>query len=324
MRIRQLADVEPHDALFIAPHVDDVPVACAARLAAERARGARVLLVVVCGDTSSALPGSGWPATLERWGVDLLPLGLATAAERDGAYASFETVHFGRCAVDDDALEDLGQRFDELRRLCSARDVFLPLALGAHADHRLTLEAALPVFRPGVGRNVFLYEERPTILLPAALRLRLAQLGAWLPPGSPELEDAGLVRLLLRFQQQAYLTCSPAPWRTRVQATGALTRAWRQARAWRPAKGLGVRVQPVVQTTPEALLAPVHEALAEWARRQPTGALSLERWAELAGAYARQLAGPQALYAERYWLVLPTRDESALLARTPAQGRAAS
>lgn len=324
MRIRHLADVEPYDALFVSPHVDDVPVACAARLAAERARGARVLLVVVCGDTAAALPGSGWPAALERWGIDLLPLGLSTAAEREPAYGAFETVHFGRCPSDDVLVDELSQRFDELRRLAGARDVFLPLAVGAHADHRLTLEAALPVFRPGVGRNVFLYEERPTALLPGALRLRLAQLAAWLPPGSPELDDAGLVRLLMRFQQQPYLTCSPAPWRVRVQATGALARAWRQARTWRPSKGLGVRVQPLVQAGAEAQLARVHEALAEWAGRQPAGALPLERWKDLARAYARHLAGAEAVHAERYWLVLPTRDERAVLARTPPLGRAAS
>ncbi len=323
MRIRQVADVEPYDALFIAPHVDDVPVACAGRLLAERARGARVLLVVVCGETSSSQPGSGWPATLERWGVDLLPLGLETAAERDVAYAAFETVHFGRSTVDDAAIDDLSQRFDELRRLCTARDVFLPLALGGHADHRLTLEAALPVFRPGVGRNVFLYEERPTVLLPATLRLRLAQLGAWLPPGSPELDDAGLVRLLVRFQQQSYFACSPSAWRARVQATGALTRAWRQARTWKPSKGLGVRMQPTVFSAQASALDPLHKALDEWARRQPSGALPLERWDQLARAYTRQLAGADAAHAERYWLVLPTRDESALMARTPP-GRAAS
>ena len=309
MRLRALGDAESYDAVFLSPHVDDVPVACAARLLAERERGARVLLAVICGDPAEAVPGSGWPAAFERWRIDLLALGLPLAAERDPAYGNLRALAFERRSSDDAAIAELALTLEDLRPRVRARDVYLPLGVGGHADHRLVLEAALRVFTPGVGRNVFLYEERPAALLRGALRIRLGQLGVWLPPEIRTLDDPGLARLLLRFQREAYLACSPAPWTARVRCSGLVARQWREARAWRPQRGLGLRLQPVLHTTDETRLAGVREACREWATRRAAASLPLERLERLAAAYSRRLGG--GAHVERYWLLLPPRDEDA-------------
>jgi hypothetical protein len=309
MRLRAPAEAESYDAVFLSPHVDDAPIACAARLLGERELGARVLLVVACGDPAEAVPGTGWPAAFERWRVDLLPLGLPDAAEREPAYGSLRALAFERRPSDDAAVAALAVTLEDLRQRVRARDVYLPLGVGGHADHRLVLEAALRVFTPGVDRNVFLYEERPATLLPGALRLRLGQLGAWLPPGTGALDDPGLARLLLRFQREAYLACGPSPWAERVRCSGLVARQWREARGWRPQRGLGLRLQPVLHVADETLLAGVREAGGEWAARRAAVSLPLARLERLAAAYAQRLGG--GVHAERYWLLLPPRDEDA-------------
>lgn len=310
MRLHDIADADAYDAVFLSPHVDDAPLACAARLLAERERGARVLVVVACGEPSEAVPGSGWPATLERWHVDLLALGLPAAVERDPAHAGLGSVAFGCRPSDDVAASALAVTLETLRQRVRARDVYLPLGVGGHADHRVVLEAGLRVFTPGEGRNVFLYEERPAALLRGALRLRLSQLGTWLPPETRTLDDPGLARLLLRFQREAYLACSPAPWPERVRCSRLMARQWREARAWRPQRGLGLRLQPVLHTAGEGVLGGVREAGREWAARCAAVSLPLARFERLAAEYARRLGGGQA-HVERYWLLLPPRDEQA-------------
>ncbi len=309
MRLHALSDAEGYDAVFVSPHVADAPLACGARLLAERAAGKRVLLVVVCGEPSEVVPGTGWPAALERWHVDLLALRLPPAAERDPDYRSLRAVAFERRACDDVVLCELTRLFEDLRPRARARDVYLPLAVGGHADHRLTLEAALRVFIPGDGRNVFLYEDRPAVLLPSALPIRLGQLGAWLPPGTPALEEAGLARLLLRSQRESLLGCSPCEWAERVRCSALVARQWRAMRAWRPQRGRGLRLQPVLQVADEqgALLA--REALREWGAHSVAGAPTPERIARLGADYARRLGG--GTHVERYWLLLPPRDEDA-------------
>ncbi len=309
MRLHALTDVEGYDAVFVSPHVGDVPLACGARLLAEAGARRRVLLVVVCGEPSEAVPGTGWPAALERWRIDLLALRQPAAAERDPAYGSLRGVAFERRACDDAALAALLRLFEELRPRARARDVYLPLAVGGHADHRLTCEAGLRAFIPGEGRNVFLYEDRPAVLLPGALRLRLGQLGAWLPPGTPALDELGLARLLLRAQRESLLGCSPCEWAERVRCSPLLARQWRAMRAWRPQRGRGPRLQPVLDLAEGAAAQDLDAIRSEWDAHRPAGAPAAERLARLGAEYARRLGGEA--HAERYWLLLPPRDEEA-------------
>lgn len=303
MRLRDLSEVEGYDAVFVSPHVGDAPLACAARLLG--AGGGRRLLVVVCGEPAEAVPGTGWPAALERFKVDLLALRVPPAEERDARYASLRGLAQGRGPGDDAAASELAQRLDELRRLARARDVYLPLGVGGHADHRLALEAGLRVFTPGEGRNVFLYEERPAGLLPGLVRLRLAQLGAWLPPGTAALDSPGLARLLVHAQRDAPLGCAACPPKERLRLLPMLARQWRETRAWRPQRALGLRLQPVVAAGDDGAHAAAGEALLEWARQRPAGASPAERVERLAATYARRLGGSG--HVERYWLLLPER-----------------
>jgi hypothetical protein len=87
----------------------------------------------------------------------------------------------------------------------------------------------------------------------------------------------------------------------RLRATGMATRQWRFGRNWRPLKALGPRLHPVVDAAPPAAV-PAIRAVA-------TAGFPFDGMAK---RYAKHLGSRG--YAERYWLLLPSRhgDESVL------------
>src|SRR5262249_3705353 len=158
------------------------------------------------------------------------------------------SVLYGREADDDELLPALAARLDEIGNRTRARHVFVPLAVGGHIDHRLAHEAALRVYRGGAERDGFLYEDQPYAFVPRALRIRLGQLGAWLPPAAlPAARGASLLRFLFRYRLSPQASAHLRGLRERLRCTGLAAGQWRQARVWRPQKALGLRLQPVVQ-----------------------------------------------------------------------------
>jgi LmbE family N-acetylglucosaminyl deacetylase len=297
----------PHGAVFLSPHEDDALFSCLARMIAAQEAGDRVLVVFVFARTPER--GGEIAGALDALGVDQLRLGWAPAAERDSRYASFHAATSAR--HDDDALL-LARLADDLNALVTrtrCTEVYLPLGLSGHVDHRLCLEAALRALKPLGGRSLFCYEERPAVFVPGAIRIRLGELAARLPPAASDVRDrGGLARTLVRFQL--------APW---VRAAGlrGLAERWRVARrlarqhrasrAWRPLRAFGLRLQPVLQ---QAAGAAFGDALAIlWRCEARVGALfgSREQALQRAREYAQRLGAGE--YAERYWLVLPERAE---------------
>jgi hypothetical protein len=132
-------------------------------------------------------------------------------------------------------------------------------------------EAALRVFQAGAGRNTFFYEEQPQASLPGAVRLRLASVGAQLPPGaSGSVKKAGW----LRFAAGAMLASRPEGrgLANRLACARAALRQRKAARGWRPLRAFGPRLQPLDQeVAPEGtrrfwLLLP---------EREPSGAFTV-------------------------------------------------
>src|SRR5262249_52036863 len=170
---------------------------------------------------------------------------------------------------------------------------------------RLSHEACLRGFQSGEGRNVFLYEERPEAFVRGAVRVRLGQLGARLPPAAAQAADrARLASFLWRFHLAPSLRGDLKGWPERLRSTGLAARLWRQARAWHPQKGFGPRLQPVVQPTEPALIPGARQLEATLASAGAGRAAS--RVARLSAAYARRLGGGE--HAERLWLLLPPPD----------------
>jgi hypothetical protein len=202
--------------------------------------------------------------------------------------------------VDDDLLARAVELLAEVGHHTRAREIYAPLGVGQHIDHRLAHEASRGAFPRSDGRNVFLYEERPEALAPGAVRVRLSQIGARLPPGAVEAADrAGLARFLVRFHVAPTFRGEMSGWGDRLRSAALAASQWRESRAWHPLKGFGPRLQPVVHSAEQAA----------GEIRELTGPLPapLEK---LGRAYSTALGRGD--HAERYWLSLPPREADGL------------
>ena len=243
----------PCDSLYVSPHDDDVLLSCGARLLADAARGLRILVVTVFGEGGRPWPEVGALASAD---VRRTSLGLPDARRRSDYYSSFQALVEGRRDDDDRWVTQIAQALGEIAHRSKASQVYMPLGVGSHIDHRVAHEASLRGFQGGEGRNVFLYEERPEAFVRGAVRLRLGQVGARLPPAAAHAADrARLAPFLWRFSLAPALRGDLKGWPDRLRSTGLAARQWRQGKAWHPQKGFGPRLQPVVHATePQSFL----------------------------------------------------------------------
>jgi hypothetical protein len=293
---------EPCDSLYVGPSVDDVVRSCAARLVADAKAGHVVTVVSVFGDAHP--PAS--VLALSGLGVRVASLGLPDAARRDPVYAFFPAAATGRGREDDRLVEDAAERLGHAAHQTRARTVYVPLGVGGHIDRRVVFEAALRAMHSGEGRDVFLYEDRPDAVVRGAVRIRLGQVGARLPPGAAEAADhTQLPALMMRAHVAPFVRGEARGWRGRLQAAGVAARHWRDARSWHPQRGFGPRLHPVIHRCQGDDTADA-QALVRAARSE-AGSRLAGRLESLARRYARRLAGGG--YAERYWLLLPERGE---------------
>ena len=289
------------DSLYLSPHPDDVPRACGGRLLTEASRQQRILVVTLFGGSPEPVRTLGVPDA--RQGA----LELPPAAQRNRYYSSFAALTEGRHPDDDAWLSQIAELLNDIRHRTRARQVYVPLGVGSHIDHRLCHEAALRVFSSGDGRNVFLYEERPEAVVPGAVRMRLGELGARLPPAAAEAADASsLAPFLLRFHVAAQARGDLKGWPERLRSTGLAARRWRQGRDWHAQKGFGPRLQPVVQPLEGAAAAGLSRLREAWPLASGRSAVRLQA---LSRRYSSRLGGEN---VERYWLLLPATEESGL------------
>jgi len=290
------------DSLFIAPHGDDVPLSCPARVRAEADRGRRVLVFAVFDPKGS--DGKAAEA-VSRLGAAYEAGGLLSARERrPGPEASSTLTKRG--PEDEDAVIAAAHLLAEVGPRTQAVHVHAPLGLGASIDHALTYEASVRAFATEAGRNLFLYEERPDAFVPGAVRTRLALLGARLPPaGAGVVPRAGLWKMLWRVNEPGRLRGERAGLRDRLAHVWAARRCWRTARAWNPLRALGPRLQPIVCAADEearSLGREISDLLLPADRKgRPRSAGRFNACADRA---AKRLGG--AYHAERLWLFLPS------------------
>ncbi len=291
--------LERYESLFVAPHGDDVLLACPARLQAEAEKGRRVLVLAlfepVGSDTSAA-------RSARSLGADYVAGGLPSARERRAASPAA-----GPGAADDEVAVETARLLSETVPRTQAIHIFGPLGLGS-VDHLLCYEACVRAFATELGRNLFLYEERPEAFVPGAVRTRLALLGARLPPAAQRVaERVRLWRHLLAVTEPRRLRGEAAPLGERLAVIAAARRRFREARPWNPQRAFGPRLQPVVHLADEEAMrracAIVEALLPSDSRGRPRAA---ERFNACAAGAARKLGG--VYHAERFWLFLPSGD----------------
>ncbi|HJS59011.1 MAG TPA: hypothetical protein VKA01_12990 [Vicinamibacteria bacterium] len=290
-----VARLGPCDAVFVSAHEGEAALSCAARIDAERRRGRRTLVVTL------------FRAPDEEADLDGLSLGLPDAPHRSADYAPLAEALFGHSAVEDDSLLAATHLLDEIFQRTRPRQIYLPLGVGGHVDHRVAHEAGLKALPPQPGCDVRFYEERPEALVPGAVRMRLGEIGARLPPGAVRVaHEGGLARFLVRYNAVPLRREKWRGVRERMALTRLAARAWWDTRAWQPHKAFGIRVQPVVQAA-EGLEA-VRDAARRFEQRRSAPPRALRRLLALSAAYARRLGGKD--WVERYWLLLPSRDDA--------------
>jgi LmbE family N-acetylglucosaminyl deacetylase len=293
--------IEPCDALYVSAHEDDVLVSCTARLLSEKAQGLRVTVANVFGGAAA-----GAAKVLERLGFGWLSFGLPVATERRGRYASYDRACAERDPEDATQLRELGERLTDLALGTRARQVYLPLGVSGHIDRRLCHEAGLAALQEHTGRNIFFYEERPQGLLPGAVRMRLGELGARLPPGAAELRDtASPVMTVLGWSRAPFLAGERLSALSRLRLLARVAARSLAARAWNPVRALGPRLQPVQEVLDRADFPGLVGVIAQAEPRLSALFGSRERLARDAERYARRLTVKP--YVERYWLLLPQR-----------------
>lgn len=297
-----------YEAVFVSPTEPSALFSCLARLLDEKAHGSAVLMAVAF---EAAEPDADATAALDTLGIDVVSLGFAPAAARDSRLASLHAAMSEPHDSDAGLLSELRDRLNEVTVRTGCRDVYLPLGASGHVDDRLCQEAGLRALSQPRGRSVFLYEERPAIFVPGAVRIRLCQLAARLPPAAADVRDhAGLARVLLRFHRSPHVRAGLKGIVERFRATRKLAADWRAARGWRPLKAFGLRLQPVLQRATGSAFGDALAVL--WRCESSVNALfgSRERMLARAREHALRLGGED--YLERYWLLLPERIEGGL------------
>ena len=278
--------IDDVDSLYVCGLANDVLRSCRASLARDHAEGMRIALASLFSPPPAEVADA-----LSAYGVSLLPFGLPAARDRHPHRRPLDGLTAELLAPDDAVQAEAARLLHNLGHRTRARQVYAPLGVGGHPDRRIAHQAARAAFRSGGGRDVFFYEERPESLIRGAVRVRLAQIGARLPPAAADAADrAPLLPFLLRFHVGLASRGEIKGSRDRLRSLPVAARFWREGRSWQPQRARGPRLQPVVwEPQGDALpgVAAGHDAHTD----------------ALAAAYGRRLhAGA---HAERYWLLLP-------------------
>jgi LmbE family N-acetylglucosaminyl deacetylase len=304
LTVDDLGRLDRHEVLYLSPWPHTALLSCAGGLLTHLQEGDRILVATVFDrDADASEPIVTSAAGI---GVEHLALRLPEARRRSPGHARGESVLFGRQPEDDEMMSRVVELLAELSRRVQPRQVFAPLGVLGHIDHRLVHEAASAAFEVGAERDVFFYEERPLALRPSAVRIRLAQLGARLPPATNASQDTGgLARFLLGFLADAHVRHHLSDAWDGLRCGWRAARQWRESRAWQPLKAFGLRLQPVLEDVPANTLE-VLEAVCE---RLPQGSPfgTAAHHATLVSRHAARLGRAEAV--ERYWLLLPSRDD---------------
>ncbi len=293
-----------YDSLYVSPHAEDAAISCPGSIHDEQARGLRVLVVTMFGAQTLAAAGAGPTACL---GADGIAAGLPAARQRNARDDSFRSIFRGGQSGDGPCVAEAARILGEVVRRVGPRHVYVPLGVWGHVDHRVCHEAARLAIETGADRDVFFYEERPFGLTPSAVRVRLAQIGARLPPAAATLaSDGGIARFVIGFGADSYVRRHFQGWWDGIQCTRLAARQWHQAREWRPLKAFGPRLQPALHAVPAAAIELLQDSCEAFPSGSPFG--SRARLAKRLARHARCLG--QGAPVERYWLLLPQTAEA--------------
>ena len=209
MSVHQHPRLADYDHIYLSPHLDDVVLACAGRIARQRAAGAAVLVVTVFagehagpGQAAATRPLAPFQdvaarrredrRALEVLGADYRWLDFPDAIQRRPRYRSLPgiTAPVGRREAALAAA--LAAAAASLHRQWPAATLYFPLGIGNHVDHQLVFGAGLALTRHiAPADRIRFYEDTPYVCIPNLLRHRLEQLGMTGAAGDAAARTAG-------------------------------------------------------------------------------------------------------------------------------------
>lgn len=167
--------------LYLSPHLDDVVFSCAGKILQDVANGYNVTIATVFSSGSEAvseeykLRKAEDKRAIEILGAQCMWLEFPDAPFRSGFYNSFRRIILERDPNDNlEFVTQLRRAIENLAISLGANEIYAPLGVGTHIDHRLVFDAASGLS----GHPITYYEERPYAFARHAVKMRLRSLGA--------------------------------------------------------------------------------------------------------------------------------------------------
>jgi LmbE family N-acetylglucosaminyl deacetylase len=330
MHIADLTDVMPYDCVFLSPHLDDIALSCPGRALEEVAAGRKVLIATLFSHPGEKEAGRFKPADYpsrreeDRKGAELLRAdtlhaGMLDAPFRSELYHKFSGILFKRDSNHAATMMHAADFVAKLVERARPSQLYAPLGVGWHIDHRLAREAVMvgvsnykwrsldkkniealtPELRAHSDRTapkLAYYEDRPYAFVAESVRLRLAELGYCADAHDLPLLDADELRetFIASFMDAPYVKShmQPDERETCLRHLNAhLTRGSVQHSA---------QAQSDTRFYDRITLSTVRRAVAEY--RSQLGGLygDLDSWQRMTQAYSAKL-GFEGQYAERFW-----------------------
>ena len=183
--------------VYFSPHLDDVVLSCAGRIARQTAAGERVLVVTIFAGSrahaAAAHPRSQlWAAfqdvaarrredrrALQTLAADYRWLDFPDALQRHPRYASVTRITAPLPRRESALQRAVAASIAEVSRQYPAARLYFPLGIGNHVDHQLV--AAVGLDRQQVDsprpRGTLFYEDTPYVCIPHLLSHRFEQAG---------------------------------------------------------------------------------------------------------------------------------------------------
>jgi LmbE family N-acetylglucosaminyl deacetylase len=180
-RIETLGDLGRYDRLYVSPHFDDAGFSCPASLLEAKASGTRALVACLftggaAGEAADAGRLEEEAAAADRAGFDFVTAGFPDAPFRGPEHRDFNGIVWGTGPRDGELVRELTTWIVDLIARACPRELFAPLGVGRHIDHRLAHDACRGAAAKR-GLSTWFYEDRPYAFVNQAAEVRLRELG---------------------------------------------------------------------------------------------------------------------------------------------------
>lgn len=191
--------------VYFSPHLDDVVLSCAGRIARQTGAGHRVLVVTIF--AGAARPAAARPARSAAWApfrdvaarrredrsalaalaADHRWLDYPDAIQRHRRYASLAAITRPRARREAPLQARVAASIAQVSRQHPAATLYFPLGIGNHVDHQLVSAVGLERRRIKSGQpcGTLFYEDTPYVCIPHLLAQRFEQVGIRAPATPP-------------------------------------------------------------------------------------------------------------------------------------------